>query len=116
MTASSSGTVLLVHGLWMNAFAMLPLARHLKRCGFQVKRHGYRSVTRGLHDNAGRLAAACKNIQKGSNARLHLVGHSLGGVLIMTMLREHPEIQAHRVVLIGAPYAGSAAAHRLGDL
>src|SRR3954464_8830178 len=115
MTASNSGTVLLVHGLWMNAFAMLPLAHHLKRCGFQVKRHGYKSVTRGLHDNTRGLAVACQNIQRGSHARLHLVGHSLGGVLIMTMLREYPEIQVHRVVLIGSPYAGSAAAHRLGQ-
>jgi pimeloyl-ACP methyl ester carboxylesterase len=112
MTASDSGTVLLVHGLWMNAFAMRPLARRLEHCGFQVKRHGYKSVTRGLRENARGLAAACENVHKG-DARLHLVGHSLGGVLIMAMLQEHPEIQVHRVVLIGAPYAGSSAAHGL---
>ena len=114
MTAIDSGTVLLVHGLWMNAFAMLPLARRLERCGFQVKRYGYRSVTRGLHENVRGLAAACKSMQQGGSARLHLVGHSLGGVLIMTMLQEHPEIHVQRVVLVGVPYAGSAAAHGLG--
>jgi len=114
MTAIDSGTVLLVHGLWMNAFAMLPLARRLEHCGFQVQRHGYKSVTRGLRENARGLAAACENAHKGGHARLHLVGHSLGGVLIMTMLHEHPEIQVHRVVLIGTPYGGSAAAHGLG--
>src|SRR3954469_3863852 len=114
MTASDVGTVLLCHGLWMNAFAMLPLARRLKHCGFQGKSHGYKSVRRGLHENARGLAAACENMQKASHARLHLVGHSLGGVLIMTMLQEHPEIEVHRVVLIGSPYAGSAAAHGLG--
>ena len=113
MTASDGGVVVLVHGLWMNGFAMLPLARRLERCGFQVKRHGYKSVSRGLHENARGLATACENVQRSSNARLHLVGHSLGGVLIMTMLQEHPEIQVHRVVLIGTPYAGSAAAHGL---
>ena len=114
MKAIDSGAVLLVHGLWMNAFAMLPLAHRLQRCGFQVKRHGYRSVTRGLHENVRGLAAACKNVQQGGSARLNLVGHSLGGVLIMTMLQEHPEIHVHRVVLVGVPYAGSAAARRLG--
>src|SRR3954452_16450699 len=102
MTAIDSGTVLLVHGLWMNAFAMLPLARRLQHCGFQVKRHGYKSVTRGLRENVRSLAAACENAHKGGGARLHLVGHSLGGVLIMTMLQEHPEIPVHRAVLIGA--------------
>ena len=49
---------------------------------------------------------------KGSG-RLHLVGHSLGGLVIMTMLQKHPEIEVHRVVLIGSPYADSAAAHGL---
>jgi pimeloyl-ACP methyl ester carboxylesterase len=114
MMAIDNGTVLLVHGLWMNAFAMLPLARRLQHCGFQVKRHGYKSVTRGLRENSRGLAAACENAHKGGGARLHLVGHSLGGVLIMTMLQEHPEIPVHRAVLIGAPYGGSAAAHGLG--
>ena len=31
----------------------------------------------------------------------------------MTMLQEHPEIPVHRVVLIGSPYADSAAAQGL---
>lgn len=104
------GRVVLVHGLWMNGFAMLPLARRIERCGFQVTRHGYRSVSRGLRDNARALAALCKE----SSGRVHLVGHSLGGLVVMAMLNEHAEIPVHRVVLIGSPYADSASAHGLG--
>ena len=85
---------------------MLPLGRRLERCGFAVTRHGYRSVRRGLRENAGQLASVCEK----SGAPLHLVGHSLGGLLIMTMLRDHPQVKAHRVVLLGSPYANSAAA------
>ena len=85
---------------------MLPLARRLERCGFAVTRHGYQSVRRGLHENARRLASVCEK----SVAPLNLVGHSLGGLLIMTMLREHPQVNVHRVVLLGSPYANSAAA------
>ena len=106
MTLADVGRVVVVHGLWMNGLAMLPLARRLERCGFAVTRHGYQSVRRGLGENAQRLAAACEK----SGARLNLVGHSLGGLLIMTMLREHPQVKVHRVVLIGSPYANSAAA------
>jgi len=109
MTPADGGRVVLVHGLWMNGLAMLPLARRIERCGFRVTRYGYRSVSRGLRENAGLLAGACA---KGSG-RLHLVGHSLGGLVIMTMLQEHPEIPVHRVVLIGSPYSDSAAAHGL---
>jgi pimeloyl-ACP methyl ester carboxylesterase len=106
MTRAEGGRVVLVHGLWMNGLAMWPLARRLARCGYEVTRHGYRSVRRSLRENARRLAAACEK----SDAPLHLVGHSLGGLVIMTMLREHPEINVHRVVLVGSPYADSAAA------
>ena len=103
---ADGGRVVLVHGLWMNGLAMLPLGRRLERCGFEVTRYGYQSVRLGLRENARRLAAVCDK----SGARLNLVGHSLGGLLIMTMLREHPQVKAHRVVLLGSPYANSAAA------
>jgi pimeloyl-ACP methyl ester carboxylesterase len=106
MTPADGGRVVLVHGLWMNGLAMLPLARRLERCGFAVTRHGYQSVRRGLRENARRLAAICEK----SGAPLNLVGHSLGGLLIMTLLHNHPQVKVHRVVLLGSPYANSAAA------
>jgi pimeloyl-ACP methyl ester carboxylesterase len=106
MTPAEGERVVLVHGLWLNGLAMLPLARRLERCSFAVSRHGYQSVRRGLRENARRLAAACEK----SGAPLNLVGHSLGGLLIMTMLHNHPQVKVHRVVLLGSPYANSAAA------
>jgi pimeloyl-ACP methyl ester carboxylesterase len=108
MTRADS-RVVLVHGLWMNALAMLPLAHRLGRCGFDVERFGYRSVKRGLHENVRRLAALCEK----SGRRVHLVGHSLGGLVIMSMMRAFPEISVQRVVLIGSPYADIASAHGL---
>jgi pimeloyl-ACP methyl ester carboxylesterase len=106
MTPVDGGRVVVVHGLWMNGLVMLPLARRLQRCGFAVTRHGYQSVRRGLRENAQRLAAICEK----AGAPLNLVGHSLGGLLIMTMLHNHPQVRVHRVVLIGSPYANSVAA------
>jgi pimeloyl-ACP methyl ester carboxylesterase len=106
MTPADGGRVILVHGLWMNGLAMLPLAWRLERCGFEVTRHGYQSVRRGLRENARRLAAVCEK----SGVPLNLVGHSLGGLLIMTLLHNHPQVKVHRVVLVGSPYANSAAA------
>ena len=109
MTATDGGRIVLVHGLWMNGLVMLPLARRLQRCGFEVKRYGYQSMQRGLRENARRLAAACGNCAE----PLNLVGHSLGGLLIMTMLHHHPQVKVHRVVLVGSPYSNSVAAQGL---
>jgi pimeloyl-ACP methyl ester carboxylesterase len=106
MTQAEGGSVVLVHGLWMNALAMLPLGRGLQRCGFKVTRHGYRSVRHGLQENARRLAGVCEK----AGTPLHLVGHSLGGLVIMAMVHAYPHIAVRRVVLIGSPYADSAAA------
>src|SRR5258705_12449764 len=105
MTPVDAGRVVVVHGLWMNGLAMLPLARRVERCGFEVTRHGYQSVRRGLHENARRLSTACER----SGAALNLVGHSLGGLLIMTMLHHHPGVKVHRGGLIGSPYGNSGA-------
>ena len=109
MTRGDDRRVVVVHGLWMNALAMLPLAHRFARCGFEVERFGYRSVKRGLHENARRLAALCEK----SGHRVHLVGHSLGGLVIMSMLQAFPKIAVQRVVLIGSPYTDIAAAHGL---
>lgn len=102
--------VVLVHGLWMNALAMVPLARRLNRCGFDVLRFGYRSVRRGLRENAKLLAQRCKS----TGGRISLVGHSLGGLLILAMLDAHRDVEVKRVVLAGSPYVNIASAHGLG--
>jgi pimeloyl-ACP methyl ester carboxylesterase len=101
--------VVLVHGLWMNRFAMLPLAMRIEHCGFDVIRYGYRSVGRGLHENARQLAALCERTPQ----PVHLFGHSLGGLVILSMMQAHPEIRVHRVVLAGSPYGDIASAHGL---
>lgn len=106
MTPAEGGRVVLVHGLWMNGLAMLPLAWGLERGGFKVVRYGYQSVRRGLEENVRRLAAVCEK----AGTPLHLVGHSLGGLVIMAMMQAYPHIAVRRVVLIGSPYADSAAA------
>jgi len=50
--------------------------------------------------------------------RVSLVGHSTGGVLLLRALADSPQLAARvsRVVLLGAPYVDSAAAHALARL
>lgn len=102
--------VVLVHGLWMHGAVMGWMARRIARMGYTVHRYTYPSVRMSMGENARRLAAFCEAL----NARpLHLVGHSLGGLLIARMLDEPHRLDIGRVVLMGAPFVDSFAARRL---
>ena len=46
--------------------------------------------------------------------QVHLLGHSLGGLVILRCLERYPMAQPGRVVFLGTPAAGSRAARRLG--
>lgn len=86
---------------------MVPLGWQLSRCGFVVVRFSYASVGESLEHNADRLARLCREQRA---APLHLVGHSLGGLLILAALDRNRDLKVQRVVLIGSPYAGITAA------
>ncbi len=102
--------VVFVHGLWMPGLIMSLLARRVRDRGYRSLTYSYPSVRVGLDENARRFAAFFAH-HAGSGA--HLVGHSLGGVLILHMLASCPHPPVGRAVLIGAPLQGSALAVRL---
>ncbi|MDD5330671.1 MAG: alpha/beta fold hydrolase [Sulfuricella sp.] len=102
--AASRETVILVHGLWMRAFVLLPLRYWLIRRGFAVRLFSYPSIAGGLARNAEALA---QFISHTSGTDLHLVGHSLGGLVILHMLARHADPRLRRAVLMGSPAAGS---------
>lgn len=109
---SSAEPVIIVHGLWLHGMVMGWLARRIAQHGFDTHSYSYPSVQLTLSENAARLAQFCK----GLNApRVHLVCHSLGGLIALKMLETTPEIQCGRLVLVGTPYTGSFAAQRLAQ-
>jgi pimeloyl-ACP methyl ester carboxylesterase len=96
-------TVILIHGLWMRGVVLLPQQRWLRTAGFAVRRFSYPSWRDGLADNV-RLLAGC--IAATPGAVIHLVAHSLGGLVALQMLSQRVDTRIRRVVLLGTPYAG----------
>lgn len=110
---SEQETVILVHGLWMHGIVMALMRRRIARCGYRVLSYSYPSIRLTLTENAERLERFCR---EQGDARLHFVGHSLGGPVILTLLERATALNIGRIVLVGPPYAGSFTARRFERL
>lgn len=100
--------IVYVHGMWMPAAEMGWVRNHVaSEHGIDGALFGYPSVRGTLDENAELLADFVR--ETAGNDGVHLVGHSLGGVLALRMLSRNPEASVDRVVCIGSPLCGSSA-------
>ena len=106
-------SVVLVHGLWMPGAEMVLLHRRLGTAGFQTHQFSYRSVLDGVEANARRLAEFLHSVP---GETVHLIGHSLGGVITVKALQDKPIDRIGRIVCLGAPLQGSRAARAAARL
>jgi pimeloyl-ACP methyl ester carboxylesterase len=100
--------VILLHGLWMRGFALSMLHRRLIEAGFRVHRFDYLSVAATQQRILDRLQARMTGLATEADA-VHLVGHSLGGLLALRACLDG-ELPPGRIVCLGSPLKGSAAA------
>jgi pimeloyl-ACP methyl ester carboxylesterase len=106
----SRESVVLVNGLWLADPALWLLARRLRRAGFHVDTFSYPSVRQDLRTNAAHLHDFLARVP---GATVHLVGYSLGGLVIRALFHLKPEQRPGRIVLLGSPQSGNRAAQTL---
>jgi len=102
--------VILVHGLWWGPWCMRLLGRRLEREGFETHSFGYHTMRHDLHTHAADLRAF---IADTGVERTALVGHSLGGLVILRMLDAFDDPPPGRVLLLGSPVHGSSVGRRV---
>jgi len=102
--------VVLVHGLWMPAAVMWPLARRLRRHGFVPHRFSYWGRRAPVADHAARLDSwLAERFTPGQP--IALVGHSLGGMVLRALAGRNPAwFDRARTVMLGTPNQGAAGA------
>jgi len=106
--------IVLVHGLWNRGWMMLPMARRLRALGHTVRVFSYPTRAAGLDGHADALHGFLHD--GAAPAAVHLVGHSMGGLVILNMLSRYDDLPPGRVVLMGTPVKGSAVVRRLVKL
>jgi len=88
------------------------LAFALRGEGLAAQTLTYHTMRDTLEDHLGRLT---KRIAEIAAPRVHLVGHSLGGVIVLRYLQRRPDERIRRAVLIGTPVSGCQAATDLAQ-
>jgi pimeloyl-ACP methyl ester carboxylesterase len=108
----SDHVTVLVHGIWMQGVMMRVMGKMLEARGFRTHSVSYDFLkqspeenARELYDEIGQLGAR----------RINLVGHSLGGIVILHLLKQFPDLAIDKIVLIGSPVRGSSVARRMHD-
>ena len=103
-----------VHGLWFSGReAWLLRGRLARALHAEARAFSYRSVSDTISTSSVALGKFLAAI---TCDRLHLVGHSLGGVVIVDLFRYARELPPGRILLLGSPLGGSAAARSLSRL
>jgi pimeloyl-ACP methyl ester carboxylesterase len=102
----------------MPGAVMFRLKQHLEyHHGFRGHLFSYASIRGTLDENAELLADFVRDLGTDS---MHLVGHSLGGIVSLRMLALNEDAPPGRVVCLGSPLCGCRAAssltrHRWGN-
>jgi pimeloyl-ACP methyl ester carboxylesterase len=103
-------TAVLVHGLYTPGIEMTLLRRRLEQAGIRCHQYRYPSLTATPADNAERLFRFTESI---TADRLDFVAHSLGGLIVRHLFARHADLRPGRIVTLGTPHRGSAAARWL---
>jgi pimeloyl-ACP methyl ester carboxylesterase len=108
--------VVYVHGLWLTGLEGSLLRRRLAReLDAETYAFSYRSVRQDIAANGIALGRFLSRIRADA---LHLVGHSLGGLVILKAFDHYGDSAwpSGRIVLLGSPLQGSRTAQRVSAL
>lgn len=111
--ASVRATIIFVHGAIVNGWEMAPLRHRLRQYGYHVRQFHYHSMTKGMDENVDMLR---KFIRETEGDVLHVIGHSMGGVLTQRVFEQAPDPRPGRLIAVGSPFLDCWVARRISGL
>ena len=108
--ASGGETIVLIHGALVDGWEMWPLRWRLTRLGYRVVQFRYQSMLKGIDENAALLS---EFLRQTPGDTLHVIGHSMGGVLLRQVFEQTPDPRPGRIIAIGSPFLDVWIGHRI---
>lgn len=115
---SCEDTVVLLHAAVVSHRSLFVLARRLKNRGFRIFNLDYPNRKLGVLDCADSLYPMFRDLSVVSaraGGRIHIVGHSMGGLVARHLLQMYQPPNFGRLVTLGTPHRGSRLADVLQD-
>ncbi len=103
--------IIVLHGLYMSGFVMMPLCRRLKKKGFDILNLTYQS----LNPNKAAIFSQIDDYIGDQNAVF--VCHSMGGLIARAYLEaKTPKCnQVTKVITLGTPHKGASIAQHMNE-
>ena len=111
-TNDSREAVVFIHGIWASPANLFPMSMRVQREGYKTSLFGYNSVIKSPEQNAKSLARFIERIDADV---IHLVAHSLGGLVLKHCMHAHAPENIGQVVMLGTPLKGSEVAHQFSQ-
>ena len=105
---NTNEVVILLHGMGRSRLSMVLLAIRIRRQGFRTVNIDYPSTRKSIEalseEYLAPAIAACK--EQGA-AKIHIVTHSLGGIIARQYLQNQSLPEGSRIVMLSPPNKGS---------
>jgi pimeloyl-ACP methyl ester carboxylesterase len=108
-----AGGVVLLHGIVRTARSLRRMQDALEAAGFATLNLDYQSRAKPLQALVSDIHPSIDQFSHTVEGPLHVVAHSMGGLLARAYLAKHPPRQLGRVLLLGPPNGGSEIADLL---
>lgn len=106
--------VVLTHGIFATKWVLVPLARRLRKAGFETRLRGYPTLRGSIQEKGDQFAEYLATLAEANAGKtIHVVAHSMGSILTRCALQAGLPQSVGRVVMIGPPNRGSHVARRL---
>lgn len=108
--------VVLVHGLWRSGWAMRSIAKDLEEYAYHTVSISYPSTSMTIPEIADTyMPPAIEECKKNGAEQIHIVSHSMGGIVVRQYLQTHNLPEGSKVVMLSPPNQGSELSDKFGE-